>query len=349
MPNHVTNRITYSGDRLRIKQMLDEIQNDKYGIGTIDFNKVIPMPESLNIEAGSRTDKGLKAYKDFIYVRTLGEPDKADLHIPEECEAAFLKMRSDVNPEVFALGRIAFQNIKQYGAPTWYEWCIGNWGTKWNAYDYYDSENYSENEDLRFQTAWSAPHPVIAALARKYPDISFSHEWADEDIGQNCGRKEYANGLCTSEYYPESRKDCIEFAANVMDSEPSDWELYLNASGTDYLYLGNETYECFELFSKLALFSNDRMSDADMPEGLHCYHLRDSEDGRHFCSLEPFVLVNFGGSIITKEPIDFGDEKYIALDDDSTPNFLSGNRISLIRFLNEDISPSDITNDINFE
>lgn len=58
MPNHVENHIEFSGDKQRIDAMLEQIKDDEYGIGTIDFNKIIPMPESLNIEAGSKTDRG---------------------------------------------------------------------------------------------------------------------------------------------------------------------------------------------------------------------------------------------------------------------------------------------------
>lgn len=61
MPNHVENRIVLNGDPVIIKEMLEAIQNDEFGIGTVDFNKIIPMPKSMDVEAGSRTDNGLKA------------------------------------------------------------------------------------------------------------------------------------------------------------------------------------------------------------------------------------------------------------------------------------------------
>ena len=44
MPNHVENHIEFSGDARQIKAMLESIKNDEYGIGTIDFNKIFPMP-----------------------------------------------------------------------------------------------------------------------------------------------------------------------------------------------------------------------------------------------------------------------------------------------------------------
>ena len=45
-----------------------------------------------------------------------------------------------------------------------------------------------------FQTAWAEPKPVIEALARRYPDITIEHEWANEDLGEGCGRRVYENG-----------------------------------------------------------------------------------------------------------------------------------------------------------
>ncbi len=60
MPNHIKNIITLKGDEQKIREMLEEIQYDELGLGTVDFNKIIPMPESLNVESGSRTDKGIE-------------------------------------------------------------------------------------------------------------------------------------------------------------------------------------------------------------------------------------------------------------------------------------------------
>lgn len=72
MPNHITNILQFSGTPKGIHQMLEAIKSEKHGIETVDFNKIIPMPKSLNTETGSSTDNGLRAYKAFIKVYTLG-------------------------------------------------------------------------------------------------------------------------------------------------------------------------------------------------------------------------------------------------------------------------------------
>ena len=54
MPNHVTNVLTLHGESDQIRAMLEAIQYDDLGIGSVDFNKIIPMPESLNIEQAAK-------------------------------------------------------------------------------------------------------------------------------------------------------------------------------------------------------------------------------------------------------------------------------------------------------
>lgn len=72
-----------------------------------------------------------------------------------------------------------------------YEWCIQNWGTKWNAYDQY---RLSENV-IRFDTAWSAPRKIMDALAARFPDAFFKLEYCDEDdTGSNAGVLLYKDG-----------------------------------------------------------------------------------------------------------------------------------------------------------
>ena len=277
MPNHVTSVITLSGDESRIKAMLEAIKTNEYGIGSVDFEKILPMPDS-------------------IYCGDLGPKERAI-----------------------------------YGDSNWYDWRVTNWGTKWNCYGY-TSDTVFEKDKLKFLTAWSAPHPILNKLSEMYPDIKFEHEWADEDIGRNCGRYVYYNGERVEEYFPESQKDCLEFAARVMDVNlEEDYALYLNASETEYINIEyDDEYELIEVAGHTALFTNDRITDTDIPKGMYCYHLRHNDNGEFF-TIEKNVAVNHGGSIVTKEPIDLKSKGYIVLDEDSSPNFL-GKNMSLYMF-----------------
>ncbi len=347
MPNHVVNHISLQGDPEKIRSMLETIKSDEHGIGSVDFNKIIPMSKSLDIEAGSRTDRGLKVYRDFIDVYTLAGTMNMDKlrNIPVESEEIFLRQRTDIRRDEWELGKAAWRNIRDFGAPTWYDWCISNWGTKWNAYGYSeDTIDYHDGDTLYFQTAWSAPHPILEKLTQMFPDIMLEHEWADEDVGQNCGRYSYQNGERIEEYYPESEAEAVEFACKLWDYDPLDLDLCLNAEGTKYIHLELEEYQQIELLGKPALFTNARLTDADIPQGLYCYHLRHSDDGGRFCSVEPRVGVNHGGSVITKEPIDFGKQGYISFTKDTEPNFTGGEQ-TLGEFLKSDaLQESEVMN-----
>ena len=335
MPNHVTNVLTLHGDAARVREVLEAVRQDGLVLGSVDFNKILPMPESLNIEASSKTDAGLQAYRDFIEVYTLGgtlhQDELAD--IPRESEAAFLCQRPDIQPEVWALGKTAWNNLRLYGAATWYDWRVRHWGSKWNAYGCEDGR-FREGNRLAFQTAWSAPHPVLRKLAELFPDVEIEHEWADEDIGCNCGRYRYRDGVCAEEWFPETEREAVAFACSVMGAAPEAWGLALNVAGTGYIYLEDEKYERIELLGKPALFTNARLTDADVPAGLYCYHLRHSDNGSRFCSVEPRVGVNHGGSVLLREPLDFGKRGYLSFTAKTEPNFIGASE-TFADFLNE--------------
>lgn len=54
-----------------------------------------------------------------------------------------------------------------------------------------------------------------------------------------------------------------------------------------------------------ALFSNGRVTPADIPEGMYCYDLRDSDDDPGMpVAVENHVVVNHAGSIITGKPLE---------------------------------------------
>ena len=84
----------------------------------------------------------------------------------------------------------------------------------------------------------------------------------------------------------------------------------------------DEKLEVVEVLGQTALFTNGRVTQKELPDGLYKYDLREGESIA-FATVEPSVAVNHAGTIITKEPIIFGEEGYIEFDDDSSPNFLS--------------------------
>ena len=55
MPNYVKNILTLEGPAQEIMDFLHTVLVDKNNEKIFDFNKVIPMPEDLNIQAGTET------------------------------------------------------------------------------------------------------------------------------------------------------------------------------------------------------------------------------------------------------------------------------------------------------
>ena len=94
------------------------------------------------------------------------------------------------------------------------------------------------------------------------------------------------------------------------------------------------------------MFTNSRMTDADIPKGLHCYHLRHDDDG-NFCALEKNVAVNHGGSVIVNEPIDLGENGCISLNSDNSPNFTGETTLMEEFFTNEEEQSESMEMEMN--
>lgn len=58
MPNWVQSKITGVTNE-QLKPYISVSDDEEY----LDFNKIIPMPESLHIESGSRLKKGMEMFK----------------------------------------------------------------------------------------------------------------------------------------------------------------------------------------------------------------------------------------------------------------------------------------------
>ena len=93
-----------------------------------------------------------------------------------------------------------------------YEWCIKNWGTKWNAchLDAYDPNpedlGYKDEGELlfKFDTAWSPPIPVIKKMGKEFPNLKLTLLYFETGCAFN-GILRIENGKITedqcSKYY----------------------------------------------------------------------------------------------------------------------------------------------------
>lgn len=201
MPNHVKNIVAISGDKESVKRFKEQVMYQVEGEDgklPISFQTIVPMPEELNIESGSRS------YIAQDYAR-------AD----EQGKAAILAERKVTEEQL----KPWLDNLSKYGSATWYEWRIARWGTKWDAYEQEVEDETDTMVRLTFWTAWSTPSEVMQALSAKFPTLEISVDYADEDMGSNCGSYRCEDGCID---YTETGD--YEFACEVWGYVPEEEE-----------------------------------------------------------------------------------------------------------------------------
>lgn len=75
--------------------------------------------------------------------------------------------------------------------------------------------------------------------------------------------------------------------------------------------LTDEKLEVVEVLGQTALFTNGRVTEQELPEGLYRYDLRSGE-GITFATVEPYARSDHSGTILVKAPLSFGSEGYAA-------------------------------------
>lgn len=193
MPNYTENRIIMEG--------IEDLP--LYKKGQFDFNKLIPMPKSLNVTAGSTNNEDIYIYLSEMFTKDIvNDPlarrlitsmfdENVILNTGERCKK--LSLEDTILAQRYRSGKKLVENYKKYGHTTWYSWCIANWGTKWNA-------SYTQIEDgsVSFLTAWRAPKPIFKELSKRYPDKLIRVEVYDD--GGYRLRADYQGGACVKAY-----------------------------------------------------------------------------------------------------------------------------------------------------
>lgn len=186
MPNHVSNIVKMSG----ICRLPLFAEHD--GKQCFDFEKIIPMPESLKMDSGSIEEIAIESVmRRMSEHRYFGKTYKT---MADDEYARRREFHDGDDASLMELGLRYITNKVLYGATTWYDWCIENWGTKWNSY-----ENEQDGDDtIKFETAWNAPEAVLLRLSEMYPDAIIEHWWSDEDTANNTGHQTYKGGSIIS-------------------------------------------------------------------------------------------------------------------------------------------------------
>jgi len=163
-----------------------------------DFNKIKPMPESLDIESGSLGEMGHSMVTHISQSRFLPF---------YEIEERFNELSEEDQAKALQIGKIYESNKRKYGHTTWYDWAVEHWGTKWNVYS---CEKIADNEFM-FETAWAGVPHMIEIIAEKYPNVRIEYKYSDEDFGANCGSYVFENG----DYEGHTPENCSDEAYDI--------------------------------------------------------------------------------------------------------------------------------------
>lgn len=184
MPNHVTNSFLYVSDKEKFKKLAINSGNE------IDFEIIEPTPKDLKITTSGlyreyENDEIILSVMDYIKAncQELSQDEVTEnvLKLVDRRKLRRFKKYNASSLEYFENIVRAMYNKQKYGYEDWYNFQCEEWGTKWNAYDQYVSEDLT---CIEFHTAWSSPYAWLEKLAK---EIDFTLVFADEDTGSNCG------------------------------------------------------------------------------------------------------------------------------------------------------------------
>ena len=227
MPNWVRNEMQIRGTDAQVQEVLESIRSKEYD-GAIDFDRIIPKPECIKKTPNS----GREAREAETYYRQLTAQGKDPIAVfrngyrtgemaLQETSWESWREKDGVNSPDYPFGdtrhKVSYEELmlnyltcmKETGCVDWYDWCCEHWGTKWNA-----CEPTADGAFVTFDTAWSAPRPIFMALAKQFPEVTFSVTSTNED---------YAIPVTVYEYrYDPEKKEVEETLVEEYEQEYPD-------------------------------------------------------------------------------------------------------------------------------
>lgn len=228
MPNWVSIVVNFEGEQKDIDNIFNLIKGvDEDGeVREFDFNRLIPRPAELNIECGSRGDRGLA----YLFKHAENSDEEEIIAKAYRSESIFGDVRTtdvtdDIEEDTIEMGKKYLSNYKKYGYCTWYRWAIDNWGTKWNACNV-----NINNKSIYFDTAWSFPAPIFRKLSEicHENNVVMSGYFCDEDWSSS--NKGYFHS--GDDYNDEG----IEYVDTNDLTDEIFKEIFINCQGEDYYY-----------------------------------------------------------------------------------------------------------------
>ena len=102
------------------------------------------------------------------------------------------------------LERKTAENVKKYGYGNWYDYCVGEWGTKWDVGGDGQTDIHPDGKMLHtnFDSAWSPPVNAYEKL---------------EQLGFRVNAMFYESGMCFAGQYSDG--NCEDFSFEGMTAD----------------------------------------------------------------------------------------------------------------------------------
>jgi hypothetical protein len=129
--------------------------------------------------------------------------------VPKDLHVVAGKVGNDTDPEQIKLEEDTKRNLEVHGYANWYDYCVNEWGTKWDVGGEGDQSSQDSPTDVRmnFDSAWAPP---IAAM-EKFQDLGFRVKLVY-----------WESGMCYCGLFDENGDDYFDYtdmsAAEVAES-----------------------------------------------------------------------------------------------------------------------------------
>ena len=210
MPNHCDNSTYIFGPEAEVKKMFDNMfKEDSDGELKFKISNLVQCPEDLKIDAHFMGDGPPSSWEQRFKDGEISKEEYDNLHA---------KWNEEYQKQE--------DNYSKYGYHHWYEWCLGNWGTKWGDYDHYylPTEVTSNGEmaelEIKYMTAWSPFSELFwARVTDEYPNCLIKTTFSE-------GGMNFLGAIVAKFPHVLSDEDDIDFEWSD-DPDDEEYENYL--------------------------------------------------------------------------------------------------------------------------
>jgi len=170
--------------------------------------------------------------------------------VPQALQIVAGRVGADDEPEQIKLQEQTMHNLSTYGYATWYDYCVNEWGTKWDVGGEGDQATVENPNAIKmnFDSAWSPP---IAAM-EKFQDLGFRVKLVY-----------WESGMCYCGLFDENGDDYLDYS----DMSADEVEANINS----------EVDECMCIVENLREWEEENI-DIDLDGGLSATNEQEQEN-----------------------------------------------------------------------